>query len=63
MLDMNEGVLGFIVDNKYLGHAFRGLQGKKLFFTVSAVWGHCEVTMKYIGGLDRKFLLKVHQRL
>jgi hypothetical protein len=27
----------------------------QVFITVSAVWGHCEITMKYIGGLDRKF--------
>jgi hypothetical protein len=54
MLDMDEGVLGFIVDGKYLGPAFRGLRGKKLFVIVSAVWGHCEISMKYIGGLDRK---------
>jgi len=55
MLDMDEGVMGFVVDGKYLGPAFRGLRGKKLHVTVSAVWGHCEITMKYIGGLDRKF--------
>jgi len=54
MLDMDEGVLGFVVDGKYLGHACQGLRGKKLYVTVSAVWGHCEITMKYIGGLDRK---------
>ena len=55
MLDMDEGVMGFVVEGKYLGPAFRGLRGKKLYVTVSAVWGHCEITMKYIGGLDRKF--------
>ena len=55
MLDMDEGVLGFVVDGKYLGPAFRGLRGKKLYLMVSAVWGHCEITMKYLGGLDRKF--------
>ena len=54
MLDMDEGVLGFVVDGKYLGPAFRGLRGKKLHLMVSAVWGHCEITMKYLGGLDRK---------
>merc|ERR1712223_1007679 len=52
MLDMDEGVLGFVVDGKYLGPAFRGLRGKKLYLMVSAVWGHCEITMKYLGGLD-----------
>ena len=54
MLDMDEGVLGFVVNGKYLGPAFRGLRGKKLYLMVSAVWGHCEITMKYLGGLDRK---------
>ena len=54
VLDMDEGTLSFIVDGQYLGVAFRGLKGKKLYPIVSAVWGHCEITMKYIGGLDRK---------
>lgn len=53
-LDMDEGTLSFIVDGQYLGVAFRGLKGKKLYPIVSAVWGHCEISMKYIGGLDRK---------
>lgn len=53
-LDMDEGTLSFIVDGQYLGVAFRGLKGRKLYPIVSAVWGHCEITMKYIGGLDRK---------
>ncbi|KAL7028456.1 hypothetical protein ACKWTF_005843 [Chironomus riparius] len=51
-LDMDEGTLSFIVDGQYLGVAFRGLKGKKLYPIVSAVWGHCEISMKYIGGLD-----------
>ena len=55
MLDMDEGVMGFVVEGKYLGPGFKGLRGKKVFITVSAVWGHCEITMKYLGGLDRKF--------
>lgn len=55
VLDMDEGTLSFVVDGQYLGVAFRGLKGRKLFPIVSAVWGHCEITMKYIGGLDRKF--------
>ncbi|KAK3922852.1 Protein gustavus [Frankliniella fusca] len=52
VLDMDEGTLSFVVDGQYLGVAFRGLKGKKLHPIVSAVWGHCEITMKYIGGLD-----------
>eukprot|EP00096_Caligus_rogercresseyi_P011530 TRINITY_DN454_c0_g1_i1.p1 TRINITY_DN454_c0_g1~~TRINITY_DN454_c0_g1_i1.p1 ORF type:complete len:538 (+),score=197.55 TRINITY_DN454_c0_g1_i1:275-1888(+) len=52
VLDMDEGTLGYVVDGAYLGPAFRGLRGKKLYLMVSAVWGHCEITMKYIGGMD-----------
>ena len=56
VLDMDEGTMSFVVDGQYLGVAFRGLKGKKLYPIVSAVWGHCEITMKYLGGLDRKYL-------
>lgn len=52
---MDEGTLAFVVEGQYLGIAFRGLKGKKLYPIVSAVWGHCEITIKYIGGLDRKY--------
>ncbi|KAK3877355.1 hypothetical protein Pcinc_017929 [Petrolisthes cinctipes] len=52
VLDMDEGTLAFVVEGQYLGIAFRGLKGKKLYPIVSAVWGHCEITIKYIGGLD-----------
>uniref|UniRef100_A0A3B3SDA9 SplA/ryanodine receptor domain and SOCS box containing 4 n=1 Tax=Paramormyrops kingsleyae TaxID=1676925 RepID=A0A3B3SDA9_9TELE len=52
VLDMDEGTLSFMVDGQYLGVAFRGLKGKKLYPVVSAVWGHCEITMRYINGLD-----------
>lgn len=57
VLDMDEGTLSFVVDGQYLGIAFRGLKGRKLYPIVSAVWGHCEITMRYIGGLDRKYFL------
>lgn len=59
-LDMDEGTLSFIVDGQYLGVAFRGLKGKKLYPIVSAVWGHCEISMKYIGGLDREYFILLH---
>ena len=52
---MDEGTLSFVVEGQYLGVAHRGLRGKKVYPIVSAVWGHCEITMKYLGGLDRKF--------
>ncbi|XP_019359209.1 PREDICTED: SPRY domain-containing SOCS box protein 4 isoform X1 [Gavialis gangeticus] len=54
VLDMDEGTLSFMVDGQYLGVAFRGLKGKKVYPIVSAVWGHCEITMTYINGLDRE---------
>lgn len=54
VLDMDEGTLAFVVDGQYLGVAFKGLKGRTLYPIVSAVWGNCEITMKYIGGLDRK---------
>ena len=50
-LDMHEGTLSFVVDEQYLGVAFRGLRGKKLYPIVSSVRGGCEITMKYLGGL------------
>lgn len=52
VLDMDEGTLGYVVEGQYLGPAFKGLRNKKLYIMVSAVWGHCEITMKYIGGMD-----------
>jgi SPRY domain-containing SOCS box protein 1/4 len=52
ILDMDEGYMAFATDNNYLGVAFRGLKGKKLYPVVSCVWGNCEVTMKYLGGLE-----------
>jgi SPRY domain-containing SOCS box protein 1/4 len=58
---MDEGTLSFVVDGQYLGVAYRNLKGKKLYPVVSAVWGHCEITMNYIGGLDRKNLCKIIQ--
>ena len=57
VLDMDEGTLSYVVEGEFLGVAHRGLRGKKLYPIVSAVWGHCEITMKYLGGLDRKYSL------
>merc|ERR1711946_92892 len=59
VLDMDEGTLSFVVDGQYMGVAFRGLKGKKLYPIVSAVWGHCEITMKYVGGLDRNHHISI----
>ena len=52
---MDEGTLSYVVEGQFLGVAHRGLKGKKVYPIVSAVWGHCEITLKYLGGLDRKW--------
>jgi len=52
VLDMDEGTLSFIVDGYHLGTCHQGMKGKKLYVVISAVWGHCEITMKYVGGLE-----------
>lgn len=57
-LDMDAGKLGFIADGQWLGWAFEGLSGKELFPTVSCVWGHCEVTLKYINYSREPLTLK-----
>jgi len=49
ILDMDRGTLAFQVHNDFLGVAFSGLRGEELFPIASAVWGHCEVTLSYIG--------------
>ena len=54
VLDMDEGTLSFVVEGQYLGVAHRGLRGKKVYLIVSTVWGNCDITMKYLGGLNRK---------
>ncbi|KAI1707158.1 SPRY domain-containing protein [Ditylenchus destructor] len=52
ILDMDEGYMAFATSKQYLGVAFRGLKGKKVHPIVSAVWGHAEITIRYMGGLD-----------
>jgi SPRY domain-containing SOCS box protein 1/4 len=55
VLDCDEGTLSFIADRQFLGVAFQGLRGKAVSPMISAVWGHCEISLKYINGLQRKF--------
>lgn len=57
ILDMDAGYMAFASESQYYGVAFTGLKGKKLYPIVSAVWGHCEITIKYLGGLECKFLV------
>jgi hypothetical protein len=47
--------MAFATDTTYLGVAFRNLRGRSLHPIVCAVWGHCEITMRYLGMLDREF--------
>lgn len=61
ILDMEEGTMAFEGNDQYYGVAFRDLKGKTLYPIVSAVWGHCEVEMRYLGGLDRKY--NIYQRI
>ena len=56
VLDMDAGTLSFVASDQYLGVAFTGLKGKTLYPVVSSVWGNCEVGIRYINGLERKFL-------
>lgn len=51
---MDEGTLSFIVNDQYLGVAFKDLKEQKLFPIINVVWGNCEIGMKYIGGLERE---------
>lgn len=59
---MDEGFMAFATDQEYLGVAFRNLKGKTLYPIVSAVWGHCEITMKYLGGLERQIFSPIPER-
>ncbi|CAI2333073.1 unnamed protein product [Caenorhabditis sp. 36 PRJEB53466] len=52
ILDMDEGYMAFATDDEYLGVAFRNLKGKTLYPIVAAVWGHCEISMRYLGSLE-----------
>lgn len=50
ILDMDQGTVSFEAKGEYLGVAFRGLKGLQVHPAISAVWGSCEVELKYIGG-------------
>jgi len=49
IIDMDEGTVSFAGDGRWYGTAFDNLQGKRVFPAVSTVWGHAEVTIRYIG--------------
>ena len=57
VLDMNVGTLAFVVNNEYLGIAFKNLNGKLLFPIVNVVFGHAEITCRYLGGIPPSLML------
>lgn len=63
ILDMNIGTLAFMVDDEYLGVAFKNLNGKLLFPIVNVVFGHAEITCKYLGGIPPSLLLSCRKLL
>lgn len=53
ILDMDLGRLGFCVRDKWLGWAMTGLLASAPVFPIaSTVWGHCEIELKYLHGLQ-----------
>jgi len=53
VLDMDRGSLGFRVRDQWLGWAVTGLKASAPLFPIaSTVWGHCEIKLKYLHGLD-----------
>ena len=54
VLDMDSGKLGFVVGDQFLGWSHCDVKsGKVVFPIVNTVWGHCEVQLRYLGGLQR----------
>jgi len=53
VLDMDRGTLGFSVRDQWLGWAVTGLKAAAPLFPIaSTVWGHCEIKLKYLHGLE-----------
>ena len=52
VLDMDTGSLCFTSKHGHCyGVAFSGLKGKKLFPTISSVWGQCNVAIQFLGSI------------
>jgi len=53
LLDMDQGSLGYVVGDQWLGWAVTGIKSMAPLFPVaSTVWGHCEVKLRYLQGLE-----------
>jgi len=54
VLDMDTGKLGFVIKNQFLGWSHLDVKsGKTVYPIVNTVWGHCEVKLKYLCGLEQ----------
>lgn len=58
VLDMDEGTLAFVAEGRYLGVAFDGLKGKRLYPIVSTVFCHCDVRLEYVRGVQDTLFLE-----
>merc|ERR1712098_684958 len=51
--DCIRGKIGYALGDQFLGWSHTGIKnGERLFPVVSTVWGHCEVKLRYMGGLE-----------
>jgi len=49
IIDMDQGSVSFAVEDKWLGVAFDNLQGRTVFPAISTVWGHAEISIRFVG--------------
>jgi len=52
ILDMFQGTLSYMINDVFLGIAHSNLKGRTLYPSVSAVWGHCEVSINYFNSIS-----------
>ena len=53
VLDMDSGNLGFVVGDQFLGWSHTSVKsGERVYPIVSTVWGHSEIKLMYLGGLE-----------
>ncbi|XP_076842380.1 SPRY domain-containing SOCS box protein 2-like [Brachyhypopomus gauderio] len=55
VVDADAGTLGYVIDDCFLGHAFKDLpSGAELFLAVSCVWGGATIHLRYLNGMKRE---------
>ena len=53
VLDMDNGKLGFTIENKFLGWSHCNLDTEReVFPIINTVWGNCEVKLRYLSSLE-----------